>query len=110
MTGPAGSTLYLSHLACIDSWHTGIGLMNAGYIQTEVIFSLMGEKGDVLAETRCLLKPNQRFADTVKGLFGSDFAPEARYLRAESISGQPLCGLYLMTTGDGLWMNGGVME
>ena len=111
MTGPGESTLYLSHLACIDSWHTGIGLMNAArYIQTEVVFSLMDATGDVLAETSRSLKPNQRFANTVKGLFGSDFSPDARYLRAESVTGQPLCGLYLMTTGAGMWMNGGVME
>lgn len=108
MTGPGESTLYLSHLACIDSWHTGIGLMNAGYIPTEVSFSLMDANGNVLAEESRFLKPNQRFADTVKGLFGPDIPPDARYLRAESITGQPLCGLYLMMTG--LWMNGGVME
>jgi len=110
MNGPGEATLYVPHLACVDSWHTGVGLMNAGSMQTEVVFSLMDEEGNVLAETFRTLKPNQRVAATVKGLFGNDFSPDARYLRARSTAGQALSGLYLMTTGDGLWMNGGVFE
>lgn len=115
LSGPGGNTtLYLPHVACVDSWHTGVALMNtSAFNQTTVTFSLMDAGGTVLAETDRTLEPNQRVAATVKELFGSDFSSQGRYLSARSQSpfgGEPLSGLYLMTTGDGLWMNGGVLE
>jgi len=113
LAGPGESMLHLSHLACYDSWHTGIAVMNTGYTQTIVRFSLMDATGATSAEEQRSLLPNQRLVATIRGLFGARYSPAvARYLKVESVSAFPqsLNGLYLMTTGDGMRMNGDIME
>jgi len=111
LTGPGESHLYLPHLACNDLWRTGISVMNAGTGRTTVVFSLMDENGEVLDQVYRSLRVNERWVGTVAGLFGSAYLADARWLQAESVfPAQPLCGLYLMTTKDGLFMNGDIME
>jgi len=111
LTGPGESRLCLPHLACNDLWRTGVSVMNAGTGQTTTVFSLMDETGEILDQAYRSLQANERWVGTVTGLFGATFLAEARWLQAESVLPvQPLCGLYLMTTKDGLFMNGDIME
>lgn len=106
------SPVYLSHLACFEPWWTGVGLMNAGDAPADVQFSLFDKDGGILGSTTCPLKPAQRLAVTIRDLFGADTEDNifqaARYLKIESP--QPLNGIYLIGTNDGLRLMGDVIR
>lgn len=100
------SPAYLSHLACIEPWWTGIGLMNVSDAPADISFSLFNGDGDFLSVQTHSLNPNQRLASTIKGLFGADISESARYLKIESDAGQPVSGIYLIGSSDGFRLMG----
>ena len=61
----AGSSLYLPHIASVEPWWTGIGVMNAGDAATDISFSLFNDAGEVLSVVTKLMNPNQRMASTL---------------------------------------------
>ena len=100
------SPVYLSHLAVIEPWWTGIGLMNVGDAPADITLTLFSSDGDFLGAKTYPLNPNQRLASTMKELFGADIFESARYLKIESDGGQPVSGIYLIGTSDGLRLMG----
>ena len=66
----------------------------------------MAGEGDFLGANTYRLNPNQRLAGTIKGLFGADVSESARYLKIESNAGQPVSGIYLIGSSDGLRLMG----
>jgi hypothetical protein len=102
------SPVYLPHLACFEPWWTGVGLMNAGDAPADVHFSLFDRDGDILGSTMRPLNPAQRLAITIKDLFEDNISQAARYLKIESP--QPLSGIYLIGTNDGLRLMGDVIR
>ena len=100
------SPVYLSHLACIEPWWTGIGFMNVSDVPADISFSLFNGNGDFLSARTHRLNPNQRLASTIKGLFGADISESARYLKIESDAGQPVSGIYLIGSSDGFRLMG----
>ena len=105
----AGSSLYLPHIASVEPWWTGIGVMNAGDAATDISFSLFNDAGEVLSVVTKLMNPNQRMASTLRGLFGVDISPSAKYMKTESLDGQPVSGIYLIGTTDGFRLMGDEM-
>ncbi|MDM8524626.1 hypothetical protein QUF80_14755 [Desulfococcaceae bacterium HSG8] len=106
----AASSLYLPHIACMDSWWTGIGLINVGDAGTDVLFSLFDGKGEALGSTTKFMNPNQQLSTTLRGLFGEDTPRTARYVKIESLGDQPLSGVYLIGSDDGLRLMGDVLD
>jgi len=100
------SPVYLSHLACIEPWWTGIGLMNVSDVPADITLTLFNDDADFLSAQTHRLNPNQRLAGTIKGLFGVDVSESARYLKIESDAGQPVSGIYLIGTNDGFRLMG----
>jgi hypothetical protein len=100
------SPVYLSHLASIEPWWTGIGFMNVSDVPADISFSLFNGNGDFLSARTHRLNPNQRLASTIKGLFGADMSESARYLKIESDAGQPVSGIYLIGSSDGFRLMG----
>ena len=109
--GPAASSsLYLPHVAYLDLWWTGIGVMNAGDVPTDISFSLFNSDNDIISVVTKSLNPNQRLSNSMRGLFGDDISPAAKYMKAESAEGQPISGVYVMGTNDGLRMMGATLN
>ncbi len=104
-----GSSLYLPHIASVEPWWTGIGVMNAGDAATDISFSLFNDAGEVLSVVTKHLNSNQRLASTLRGLFGVDISPSAKYMKTESLDGQPVSGIYLIGTTDGFRLMGDEM-
>ena len=103
------SPVYLPHLACFETWWTGVGLMNAGDAPADVQFSLFDRDGGILKSTMRPLNPAQRLAITIRDLFDADdISQAARYLKIES--SQPLSGIYLIGTNDGLRLMGDIIH
>lgn len=100
------SELSLPHIACDPFWWTGIGVMNAGDSWTDVSFSLFNEYGYVLDSVTRELNPNQRMAEVVRNLFDDESLSLARYMKIRSLNDQPLSGVYLFGTNDGLRLMG----
>jgi hypothetical protein len=100
------SPVYLSHLACIEPWWTGIGLMNVSDVPADITLTLFNDDADFLSAQTHRLNPNQRLAGTIKGLFSADVSKSARYLKIESDAGQPVSGIYLIGTNDGFRLMG----
>ncbi|OQX01327.1 MAG: hypothetical protein BWK80_60200 [Desulfobacteraceae bacterium IS3] len=103
------SSLYLPLVASSGIWWTGVGLMNAGNSSADVLFSLFDSEGKFLSQVSRRLNANQRIAYLVDDLFGDDFSESARYMKAESFGGQPISGIYLIGTTDGLRLMGDEM-
>jgi len=103
----SGSSLYLPHIACTEPWWTGIGIMNTGDMEAEVSLTLFKENGEALTVKTENLKPNQRWCGSVKDLFDDDTLQTARYMKIETDNGQPISGIYLIATTDGLRLMGG---
>jgi hypothetical protein len=103
------SSLYLPLVACSDLWWTGVGIMNTGNTSADVSFSLFDSEGKFLSQVSRRLNANQRIAYLADDLFGDDFSESARYMKAESLGGQPLSGIYLIGTTDGLRLMGDEM-
>ncbi|MCP4110133.1 MAG: hypothetical protein GY749_32195 [Desulfobacteraceae bacterium] len=107
---PANSSLYLSHIASNQHWWTGIGLMNAGDVPTDISFTLFKDNGQILGEKTEYLNPGQQLSRFAKDLFSDDIIGSARYMKIESETGQPINGIYLMGTKDGRRLMGDVMR
>jgi len=106
----AASSLYLPHIACNEQWWTGIGLMNAGDSPADISFSLFSEEGESLDVITKQMNPNQRLAIGVRELFDGNMPSSARYMKIESPEGQPISGVYLISTTDGLRLMGDELD
>ncbi|WP_207680962.1 hypothetical protein [Desulfonema magnum] len=108
-SGGAASSLYLPHIACIDAWWNGIGIMNTGNSSTNISLSAFNKKGHLLDVIRKHLNPNQRLSDTIGNLFGDEVSRSARYVKIKSYEGQPLTGVYLIGSNDGSRLMGDML-
>lgn len=102
----SASTIYLPHIACFGKWNTGIGVINAGYMEDDVSFYLLDAEGEVLGTRIYHMDPNQHMAITVTNLFDNEICQAGKYLKIESEGGQPLSGIYLIATSDGFRLMG----
>jgi len=105
----SASTIYLPHIACFGKWNTGIGVINAGYMEDDVSFYLLDAEGEVLSTRIYHMAPNQHMAITVTNLFDNEISQAGKYLKIESEGGQPLSGIYLIATSDGFRLMGDAM-
>lgn len=105
---PSASIGYVPYIAGQESWGTGVGLINAGNAETDILCSLFSSEGDLLATNSLHTVPNQKLSGTVRGLFGGIFE-NAGYVRIES-SGSPVSGIYLTGSMDGNKLMGGTMR
>ncbi len=99
-------SLYLPLVASTEPWYTAIALMNAGDTPADIAFSLFGSDGELLGTTNKRMNPNQQIATLVSALFSEATDPSARYMEIESLDGEPISGVYLIGTDDGLRMVG----
>ncbi|MBN2539850.1 MAG: hypothetical protein JXB09_07360, partial [Deltaproteobacteria bacterium] len=102
--------LYLPHLACSDTWWTGIGLLNPNDAGTDIAFSLFDQQRNLLSSKDRYLEANQRMASTVRNLFGDDLTPAAKYLKIESSDGYPVSGIYLFGSCNGFLLMGDAID
>ena len=100
-----GPVLHLPHVASLGPWGTGVAVLNPSDGATDVTMTLHDAGGAPLGAWTGRLNPRERIAGTLKNLFGAALAEEARYVRISS-GDTPLCGLYLIATGDGTRLMG----
>ena len=104
----SASIEYIPYIADQESWGTGIGLINAGDMETDILCSLFSPEGDLLASKNMYMAPNQRLCSTIRNLFGGIFE-SAGYVSVES-TGSPISGIYLTGSIDGYKLMGGTMR
>jgi len=104
------SMIYAPHVAESGLWWTEIGLMNAGNEEDSVSITAFNAAGELIAERVHVLQPNQCLAGSVTHIFQEDLqlCESIKYLKAESFSGQPISGLYLIGSQDGNRLMGDV--
>ncbi len=95
------SQFYLPHVPCIETWWTGIGIMNTGDTEADISFTLFKENGNILGIKTAHLNPNQRWAGFVTDLFEKDTAISGKYMEIKSANGEPISGVYVIGTSDG---------
>jgi hypothetical protein len=100
---------YVPYIAGQESWGTGIGLINAGDAETDILCSLFSPEGDLLASNSLYMAPNQKLCSTIRGLFGGTASESAGYARIES-AGSPISGIYLTGSIDGHKLMGDTMQ
>ncbi|MBW1678999.1 MAG: hypothetical protein JRJ08_02470, partial [Deltaproteobacteria bacterium] len=107
----ARTPLHLSSLDVSGEWLTGIAVVNSSDIfSAAVSFSLFDEEGECVGIRTFDLDPYQRMVNTIRNIFDRDIPEEARYLEIDAFNGQPLSGLFITSSPDGLKMMGGILE
>jgi hypothetical protein len=101
-----GTQLVVPHVASNGYWTTDIAVMNTGDDDSTVRFSAYDEGGNLISATEYLLNAKQNLVDKASDIFPDILAGEITSIKIVSKNDQPLCGLLLYGSTDGLQLAG----
>lgn len=98
--------LVVPHIAFDGYWWTGIAVMNTGSGDSIVTISACDKEGNQIGCLEQSLKAKQNFVRMASDIFPGVPAKDIASLKFFSGDGQPLCGLLLYGSSDGLQLAG----
>ena len=101
-----GTQLVVPHVASNGYWTTDIAVMNTGDDDSTVRFSAYDEGGNLISAAEYLLNAKQNLVDKASDIFPDILAGKITSIKIVSKNDQPLCGLLLYGSRDGLQLAG----